>query len=145
LRQVRGPGVLAPTKIRWVSAQTEGRVERILIGPGAVVEPDTVIVEMSSPDLVQQTEDARFALIAAEADLTEMKLRLNNQQLDLQIAVTHARAEYESARLQAEAEGALSEHGIVAAIQFRRSELLAEQLKFRVEAEQERLAQFAAS
>jgi len=145
LRQVSGPGVLAPTEIRWVSAQTEGRVERILVRPGAAVEPDTVIVEMSSPDLVQQTEEARFALIAAEADLTEMELRLSNRQLDMHIAVATARAEYESAKLQAEAERELIGRGIVSAIQFRRSELLAEQLKFRLEAEQERLAQFAAS
>src|SRR5690606_1954382 len=137
LRQVRGPGVLAPTEIRWVSAQTEGRVERILDRPGAVVEPDTIIVEMSSQDLAQQTEDARFALSAAEADLSKRILRFTDQQLDLQTADTIARAEYESARLQAEAEGALSEHGLIAAIQYRRSELLADQLKFRLEAEQE--------
>ncbi len=145
LRQVRGPGVLAPREIRWVSAQTEGRVERILVRPGAFVEPDTVIVEMSNPDLVQQTEEARFALVAAEANLTETELQLRNQQLDQRIAVTVARSDYESARLQAEAERQLSERGIVSTIQYRRSELLAEQLKFRVEAEEERRDQFAAS
>lgn len=143
--QVRGPGVLAPTEIRWVSAQTAGRVERILVRPGAAVEPDTLIAEMSNPDLVQQTEEARFALIAAEAELTERKLRLSSQQLDMHIAMAEARAEYESARLQSEAERDLSERGIVPAIQYRRSELLAEQLKFRLEAEEERLAQFAKS
>jgi len=145
LRQVRGPGVLAPREIRWVSAQTEGRVERIVVRPGAIVEPDTVIVEMSNPDLVQQTEEARFALVAAEANLTETELQLRNQQLDQRIAVTVARSEYESARLQAEAERQLSERGIVSTIQYRRSELLAEQLKFRLEAEEERRDQFAAS
>lgn len=145
LRQVRGPGVLAPKEIRWVSAQTAGRVERILVRPGAAVEPDTVIVEMSNPDLVQQTEEARFAVIAAEADLTERELRLSSQQLDMHIAVTNARTQYEGAKLQANAEKDLSERGIVSTIQYRRSELLAEQLKFRLEAEQERLAQFATS
>ncbi len=145
LRQVRGPGVLAPREIRWVSAQTDGRIERIVVRPGAMVESDTVIVEMSNPDLVQQTEEARFALVAAEAELTETELRLRNQQLDQRIAVTVARSEYEGARLQAEAERELSERGIVSAIQYRRSELLAEQLKFRIEAEEERLDQFAAS
>lgn len=145
LRQVRGPGVLAPREIRWVAAQTDGRVERILVRPGAVVEPDTVIVEMSNPDLVQQTEEARYALEAAEAEFTETELSLRNQQLDQRVEVAVARAEYESARLQAEAEKELAERGIVSTIQYRRSELLAGQRKVRVEAEEERLDQFAAS
>jgi len=68
LRQVRGPGTLVPREIRWIAAQTDGRVERIVIHPGAVVEPDSVILEMSNPDLVQQAEEARYALEAAEAE-----------------------------------------------------------------------------
>ena len=145
LRQVRGPGVLAPREIRWIAAQTDGRVERIVVRPGAVVEPDTVIVEMSNPDLVQQTEEARYAVEAAEAEFTETKLRLSSEQLDQRADVAAARAEYESARLQAEAEKELSAKGIVAVVQYRRSELLAEQRRVRLEIEEERLQQFSAS
>jgi len=145
LRQVRGPGVLAPREIRWVAAQTDGRVERIVVQPGAVVDPDTVVIEMSNPDLVQQTEEARYAVEAAEAEFTETELRLNSEQLDLRADVADARAEYESARLQAEAEKELSAKGIVAVVQYRRSELLAEQRRIRLEIEEERLRQFAAS
>lgn len=145
LRQVRGPGRLVPREIRWIPAQTAGRVERILVRPGALVEPGTVLVEMSNTDLLQQTEEARFALEAAEADLVDTELRLKSQQLDARAAVGVARAEYEGARLKAEAEGELVEEGIVAAIDFRRSELLAEQLKLRLEIEEERLNQFSAT
>jgi HlyD family secretion protein len=145
LRQVRGPGVLAPREIRWIAAQTDGRVERIVVRPGAVVEPDTVVMEMSNPDLVQQTEEARYAVEAAEAEFTETKLRLSSEQLDQRADVAAARAEYESARLQAEAEKELSAKGIVAVVQYRRSELLAEQRRVRLEIEEERLQQFSAS
>lgn len=145
LRQVRGPGVLAPREIRWIAAQTDGRVERIVVRPGAVVEPDTVVMEMSNPDLVQQTEEARYAVEAAEAEFTETELRLNSEQLDQRAEVAAARAEYESARLQAEAEKELSAKGIVAVVQYRRSELLAEQRRIRLEIEEERLQQFSAS
>jgi HlyD family secretion protein len=145
LRQVRGPGVLVPREIRWIAAQTDGRVERVLVRAGAEAAPDTVLVELSNPDLVQQTEEARFAVQAAEAELTEMKLRLRSQQLDQRAALALASAEYEGARLQAEAEQSLVEDGIVPMITFQRSELLAEQLKIRVEIEQERFEQFAAS
>lgn len=145
LRQVRGPGVLAPREIRWVAAQTDGRVERILVRPGAVVEPDTLLVELSNPDLLQQTDEARYALEAAEAEFTETELRLRSQQLDQRAALAVARAEFESARLQAEAEETLTRQGIVPAIQHQRSVLLTEQLRIRVEIETDRLEQFSGS
>jgi len=145
LRQVRGPGTLVPREIRWIAAQTDGRVERILVRPGAVVDPQTVLVEMTNPDLMQQTEEARFALEAAKAEYTDAELDLKSQQLDQRAALGVARTEYESARLQAEAEKDLAADGIVSAIDYRRSELLAEQLKLRLEIEEERLAQFSAS
>jgi HlyD family secretion protein len=145
LRQVRGPGVLVPRQIRWIAAQTDGRVDRIVVRPGAVVEPDTVLIELSNPDLVQQTEEARYALEAAEAEFTEAGLRLRSQQLDQRAALAVAQAEYESVRLQAEAEKGLVAEGIVSVIQYRRSVLLAEQHKVRVDIEEERLNQFSAS
>jgi HlyD family secretion protein len=143
LRQTRGPGTLVPREIRWIAAQTDGRVDRVVVRPGAVVEPDTVLVEMSNPDLMQQTEEARFALEAAKAEFTDTELRLKNQELDQRAALGGARADYESARLQAEAENDLADEGIVSAIDARRSELMAEQLKLRLEIEEERLAQFS--
>jgi HlyD family secretion protein len=142
LLQVRGPGTLVPRNIRWISAQSAGRVERVIVRPGAAVEPDTVIVEMSNPDLFRQAEDARYALTAAKAQLTQLELNLKNQQLDQRAAVASARAAYEGARLTAEAERAST---VVAALQVRRSELTAEQLKTALEVAQERLDQFGAS
>jgi HlyD family secretion protein len=145
LREVRGNGTLVPRELRWIAAQTEGRVERIVVRPGAQVKADTVLVEMSNPDLQQQTEEARHALQAARGDLTEAELRVRNRQLDQRVALAVARAELEGARLQAEAEKPLVEKGIVPTLQYRRSELLAGQLKVRLEIEQERLDRYSAS
>lgn len=145
LRQVRGPGRLVPREIRWVPAQTAGRVERVIVRPGAIVEPDTVLVEMSNTDLLQQTEERRFALEAAEADYADTVLRLKTLEFDQRAAVGVARAEYEGARLQAEAERELADTGIVSVIQYRRSELFAEQLRLKFEIEEERLGQFSAT
>ena len=142
LRQVRGPGTLVPREIRWIAAQTAGRIERVFVRPGAVVEPDTVLAEMSNPDLMREADEARYELEAARAELTELELRLRSEQLDQRAAVASAKAAYEGARLQAEAEKAA---GVVPALQVRRSELLAEELKTSLDIEQERLAQFGAS
>lgn len=145
LRRVRGPGNLVPREIRWIAAQTAGRVERVIVRPGAVVEPDTVLVEMSNIDLLQQTDEAKFALQAAEADLADTELRLKSQQLDQRATIGAARVDYERARLQAEAEKDLAEEGIVPAIDYQRSQLLVEQYKLRMDIEEERLGQFSAT
>jgi HlyD family secretion protein len=142
LRQVRGPGTLVPREIRWIAAQSAGRVERVLVRAGAVVEPDTILAELSNPDLMREAEEARYELEAAKAELTELELNLRSEELDQKAAVASARAAYEGARLQAEAERAA---GVVAELTVRRSELLAEQLKTSLDIEVERLNQFGAT
>jgi HlyD family secretion protein len=143
LREVRGPGTLVPRVIRWIGAQTEGRVERVVVRPGATVEADTVLVEMTNPEAMQEAEEARYAVVQAEAELAELKLTLENKQLDQKAAVAGAQAEYEGARLQALAEKDAG--NVVPLIKYQRSELLAQQLKVKLDIEQERLDQFAAS
>src|SRR6266516_551651 len=65
-RQVRGLGTLVPEDIRWIPANTEGRVEKINIWPGTKVEPGDVILELSSPELQQSAHDAELKAKAAE-------------------------------------------------------------------------------
>src|SRR5688572_8631332 len=67
LRQVRGSGTLVPEEIRWIPATTQGRVERILLRPGADVQPDTVILLLTNPDLEQSVKDAQLAYTSAQA------------------------------------------------------------------------------
>jgi HlyD family secretion protein len=139
LRQVRGPGTLVPREIRWIAAQSAGRVERVVVRAGAVVEPDTILVELSNPDLQSEAEKSAYALEAAKAEHVELELTLRSQQLDQRAALAQARAQYEAARLQAEAE---REAGVVAELTVRRSELQAEQYKVAFEIQQERNDQF---
>ncbi len=59
LRSVRGNGTLVAMEIRWISAQTDGRVERRVVEAGARVTPETVILELSNPEL-EQSDDRRM-------------------------------------------------------------------------------------
>src|SRR5450432_2549051 len=70
LRQVRGLGTLVPEDIRWIAAAKDGRVEKIVVRPGAHVEPDTLLVELTSPELQQTARDAQLQEKGAEAELT---------------------------------------------------------------------------
>jgi len=58
LREVRGIGTLVPEQISWIAARSAGRVDRILLHPGAVVKPDDVILVLSNPDVTQAAADA---------------------------------------------------------------------------------------
>jgi len=51
VREVRAPGNLEPEFIRWVPAVTAGRVERKLVEPGTRVEANTVLLELSNPEV----------------------------------------------------------------------------------------------
>jgi multidrug efflux pump subunit AcrA (membrane-fusion protein) len=55
---MRGFGVLVPVKMRLVTAETGGRVERILLEPGADVASDTVLLKLSNRELKQSLLEA---------------------------------------------------------------------------------------
>src|SRR3546814_6422673 len=82
LREVRGPGTLVPREIRWIAAETNARVERIVVKPGAQVQADTVILELSNPEVIDQQLGAEAALKAAEADYQAHRMTLESQLLD---------------------------------------------------------------
>jgi HlyD family secretion protein len=143
LREVRGPGLLVPKEIRWIAAETPARVERIVVKPGAVVEPDTVILELSNPEVAEAQLAAQSALTAAQADLAAQRMTLESQSLDQKANLAGVEADYESARLQTEAEADLAQKGIIPRIQYRRSQLASDRLKIRLDIEKERIAKFA--
>jgi HlyD family secretion protein len=140
LRQVRGLGTLVPEDVRWIPAQTEGRVERHVILPGTPVKPDSVILELSNPELELKALEAESQLRAAEAAYSELAVRLKSQRLDQEAAAARVRADYASARMRAEADAELGKDGLVADITVKTSRVSADELQNRDRVEQERLA-----
>jgi HlyD family secretion protein len=140
LRQVRGLGTLVPEEIRWIPAQTEGRVERRVLLPGAIVKPDSVILELSNPELELQASDADQALRAAQASYTELKVRLESQFMDQTAAAARVKAEFHQARMRADADKQLAAEGLIADITMQLSKVTAEELDNRNQLEQKRLA-----
>jgi HlyD family secretion protein len=139
LLQVRGPGVLVPSEIRWIAAASEARVDRVLVKPGAQVTEDTVLVEMSNPELEQQVFEVRAELTAAEADYAALEVQLRSEVLNQRAVIAAANAEYEGTRMEAEARAEVAAQGIIPAVDYRRVELAAEQLKVRLDVERERI------
>ena len=138
LRQVSGPGTLVPEEIRWVTATTVGRVERIHLEPGSKVERDTVLVELSNPDLELEALKAERQLKIAEADLANLRATMDIERLTQKSVIASVRIEHREAKRRAEAEARLAEAEIVGALEFARTMEREEELAGRLEIEQER-------
>jgi len=140
VRQVRGLGTLVPEEIRWIPAATEGRVERILIKPGTAVKPESVILELSNPELESAAMDTAWQLKAAEADEASLKVKLQSQLLDQKAAFATVQANAKQGRLQAEADAELAKHGLISNLQMSLSTSRAEESATRQDLEEKRLA-----
>ena len=139
LRQVRGSGTLVPEEIRWIPATTSGRVEKIVLRPGASVKPDTVILVLSNPDLQQSVMEAQLAYQSARANFQNRKAELESQLLSQQSDVAGIKAQYNNAALNLEANEKLSKDGLISEIQLKQSRSAAEELKNRLSIAQQRL------
>jgi HlyD family secretion protein len=140
VRQVRGLGTLVPEEIRWIAARTSARVDKIILRPGAQVEPDSVILELTNPDVISAAVTADAQLHAAEAQLANLRVQLESQLLAAESTAANAKSNFEQARLQAEVNKDLFKDGLVAPIQLKLSEVSADEAATRYEIEQKRFA-----
>ena len=139
VREVRGSGTLVPEDIRWITATTSGRVERLVLRPGAQVRPDTVILELSNPDLQNRMRAAELALRSAEARFQTTQSNLVTQRLQLETTVANAQSAPEQAQLTYEANLQLNKEGLVAPLQLRQFEATVKQAQNNLALEQKRL------
>jgi HlyD family secretion protein len=138
LRDVRGLGTLVPEDIRWIPAQTDSRVERWVLRPGATVKPGSVIMELSDPALQREALDAEFQLKGAEADLANLKVQVDSDLMNQKAVEAGVRSDYEQAKIQHEVDAKLVAEGLAADVTERLSRVKEQQLAIRVQLEGER-------
>lgn len=137
---VRGLGTLVPEETLLIPAQTDGRIDKILIKPGTPVKPDSVILVMSNQELQTALMDAKYTLEAAQAAYTDLRVTLEKQGLDLKSTAAQVSADYHSAQLKAERDDALVKEGLVAPVDAKISDVTAEELSTRNQIEEKRLS-----
>ena len=138
LRDVRGLGTLVPEDIRWIPAQTDPRVDRWVLRPGATVKPGSVIMELSDPTLQREALDAEFQLKGAEADLANLKVQVDSDLMNQKAVEAGVRSDYEQAKIQHEVDAKLVAEGLAADVTERLSRVKEQQLAIRVQLEGER-------
>jgi len=140
VREVRGPGTLVPEQIRWISAVTPGRVDRVLVQPGVMVDENTLLLELSNPDVQIQSLQAQRELTAAEAELISLKTNLEAQRLTQVGVVATAKSAYREAQRKAKADSDLVAQNLISTAEAGRSGDQAEEMTARMEIEDRRLA-----
>ncbi|MGA8151839.1 MAG: HlyD family efflux transporter periplasmic adaptor subunit [Terriglobales bacterium] len=141
LRQVRGLGTLVPMEgsIQFLPAITDGRVEKILELPGAQVKSDTILLEMSNPQLSQEALDAEWKLKAAEADYKNFQVTLASQVLAQKSLSAQAQSEYSQAKMQSDIDTELAKLGVISELSQKVSSQKTQELSTRNDIEKQRL------
>ena len=139
IRQVHGIGTLIPEDIRQIAAPVEGRVEQRFVKPGEQVTAGTVLVELSNPTLKQAAVDVEYQIKSAEADLNNLRSRLESDRMSQQASLAQVQSEYNQAKIQLDTDEQLGKEGLVPALTLRISRVKVEQLANRLGIEQKRM------
>jgi HlyD family secretion protein len=139
-RNMRGMGKLVPENVKWIASRAPGRVEERLVLSGAVVQPDTVILRLSNPELQQKFADAKLELDCADADMAAARVRLQGELLALKSSVVELRETTEMAELDARIQNELFADKLVSSLNRERAELHAKHSRIRLQMEEERLS-----
>ncbi|MBZ5549537.1 MAG: HlyD family efflux transporter periplasmic adaptor subunit [Acidobacteriia bacterium] len=141
LRQVRGLGSLVPTQeaVRQIPAETEATVVRIRMLPGSLVKADTVLLEMSNPQVEQAAIDAGLQLKSAEAEYRSQRVKLESDLMNQKAGAATVGADHAQAQRQADTDKALYDLGVISGLTYKASKGKADELTTRNDLESERL------
>lgn len=141
LRQVRGVGSLVPSQesVLQIPAETEATVVRIRMLPGSLVKADTILVEMSNPQVEQAAVDADLQLKAAEAEYQSQRMTLESNLMNQKAGAATVQADYAQAQLQSQTDKALYDLGVISGLAYKASKGKSDELTTRNGLEGDRL------
>jgi multidrug efflux pump subunit AcrA (membrane-fusion protein) len=141
LRQVRGLGSLIPSQefTRQIPAETEATIVRIFKLPGSNVKADTILVEMSNPQVEQAAVDAKLQLKAVEAEYQSLRVTLQSNLMNQKAGAATVNSDYTQAKLQADTDKALYDLGVISGLAYKNSKSKADELTTRNNIEGDRL------
>jgi multidrug resistance efflux pump len=143
LRQVHGLGSLVPIPedVRLIPAETDVHVERILVLPGTPVKPETIIMELSNPQVEQEAVSADLDMRSSEAEYHNTKAKIDSDLMSLRSAAATVEADYENAKRDADQNRELKKIGVVSDSVLKASLSKEKELATRFQLEQDRIAE----
>jgi len=141
LRQVHGLGSLIPSQesVRQIPAETEATVVSIRMLPGSQVKADSILLEMSNPQVEQAALDAQLQLKAAEAEYQSQRVKLESDLMSQKAGAATVNADYSQAKRQADTDKALYDLGVISGLAYKASKGKSDELTTRNDLETQRL------
>lgn len=138
LREMRGLGTLVPVDISWIAAQTSARVDKLVLRPGALVHPNSIIMELSDPTVTRDALDAEYQLKGSEADLANLKVQVDSDLMSQKANEASVRSDFEQAKIQHDVDEKQVKLGLTSQLIEQQSRVKVEQLSIRLQLETER-------
>ncbi len=111
VRDVHGIGTLVPEDILWIQAEFDSQVSKILSQSGDEVNPDSVLLVLSNPQMEADANDFEWQAKQAEANYADLKVKLQSQTFDEQSLVATTQGDLKQAEITKEIEEKLfAEH-----------------------------------
>ena len=104
VRDVRGTGTLVPEDIVWIQAAFDSQVSKIHVRSGDEVKPWNVLVTLTNPQMEADAVDFQWQTRQAEANLADLKVRLQSQTFDQQAVVATSQGELRQAEINKDRE-----------------------------------------
>jgi HlyD family secretion protein len=133
--EVRGVGTLVSEDRLTVPSRVSGRVKYIRVQAGTPVEPNTVILELTNPQLELSWEEAQTTLKSAEAQHNAAKARNLSDQLRLEAGIAATEAVVSDAKLRFEVDKKQYEDGLISELNMKLSKSNVEQREYQLDVE----------
>jgi HlyD family secretion protein len=139
-RQVRGLGALKPEVIYFINAAVDSRVVKIVRRAGIdPIKEGAVIMVLSNPDLELEAERAEWTYKQDEANLANLKVKLESDKLDQKAGLAALESQYTQAKLTADRDLELTRLNLKSDLESKLSVDQANQLQNRVALQKQRL------
>lgn len=139
IRQIRGPGTLVPEQIQIVSSVTAGRIEEILVQPGRQVEPNTVLLRLTNPDVQLQLLESQRQLSNARSTLVSLTSNLELARLQQLGVVAQLESQYNDALRRDKVNEELNSKNLITRNDYLLAKDQLKELKERLDSERKRL------
>jgi HlyD family secretion protein len=136
--EVRGVGTLVSEDRLTVPSRVSGRVQYIRVQAGTEVEPNTVILELSNPQLELSWKEAQTTLSSADARYNAAKARNLSDQLSLEAGIAATEAVVSDAKLTFEVDKKQYEDGLISELRMKLSKSNVEQREYQLDVEKRR-------
>src|SRR5271170_7453204 len=139
VRDVRGLGTLVVEQYMWIPAAFDSRVDKINFLPGATLHASDVLMVLSNPDMELAAADLEWQIKAAQANLENLRVTLETQQLAQKATTEQVKSDMEQAQLQSDRDSQLTKLGLKSDLDTKLSVARSQELKGRYALSKEQL------